>query len=90
MGRRGKFIVIRLEMDWLLIHLRMSGDLRVEQGTVDLAPQTHDRLSILFNEGYSLYFNDTRKFGRVWLLADPQSVLGGLGPEPLDAGIHRE
>ena len=29
-------------------------------------------------------FNDTRKFGRVWLLTDPQSILGRLGPEPLD------
>lgn len=83
-GRRGKFIVIRLERDWLLIHLRMSGDLRVEQMVDMLSPQTHDRLTILFDEGFSLYFNDTRKFGRVWLLADPQSVLGGLGPEPLD------
>jgi formamidopyrimidine-DNA glycosylase len=30
-----------------------------------------------------LVFNDTRKFGRVWLVRDPQEVVGGLGPEPL-------
>lgn len=30
-----------------------------------------------------MVFNDTRKFGRVWLTADPDSILGGLGPEPL-------
>ena len=31
----------------------------------------------------SLVFNDTRKFGRVWLVRDPDEVIGGLGPEPL-------
>ena len=86
-GRRGKFIVIRLERDWLLIHLRMSGDLRVEEGAENLIPQPHDRLSINFNEESSLFFNDTRKFGRVWLVSDPQPILGGLGPEPLDAAF---
>jgi formamidopyrimidine-DNA glycosylase len=80
--RRGKFIVIRLERDWLLIHLRMSGDLRVE--AVASKPQPHDRMLILFEDGAGLFFNDTRKFGRVWLLTDPQSILGKLGPEPLD------
>lgn len=30
-----------------------------------------------------LVFNDTRKFGRVWLVRDPEGVIGGLGPEPL-------
>jgi formamidopyrimidine-DNA glycosylase len=89
-GRRGKFIVIRLERDWLLIHLRMSGDLRVEQGVEKITPQTHDRLSILLDDGFALYFNDTRKFGRVWLLSDPQLILGSLGPEPLDEAFTTE
>jgi len=31
-----------------------------------------------------LVLNDTRKFGRVWLVTDPQEVIGGLGPEPFD------
>jgi formamidopyrimidine-DNA glycosylase len=88
--RRGKFIVIRLERDWLLIHLRMSGDLRVEQGVENLIPQPHDRLSINFNEECSLFFNDTRKFGRVWLVSDPQPILEKLGPEPLDAALTVE
>jgi formamidopyrimidine-DNA glycosylase len=35
------------------------------------------------SDGNSLVFNDTRKFGRVWLTAEPQEVLGKLGPEPL-------
>jgi formamidopyrimidine-DNA glycosylase len=80
--RRGKFIVIQLSQDALLIHLRMSGDLRVEAQELPLAP--HDRCLVNFTDGLRLVFDDTRKFGRLWLVADPQSVLGNLGPEPLD------
>jgi formamidopyrimidine-DNA glycosylase len=34
-----------------------------------------------------MVFNDTRKFGRVWLLEDPEEVLGLLGPEPLGESL---
>ncbi len=87
-GRRGKFIVLTLSQDSLLIHLRMSGDLRIEPlrdsagGPIPLLK--HDRLVLAFADGWRLVFNDTRKFGRVWLLRDPHEVLGALGPEPLD------
>ncbi len=36
------------------------------------------------SDNLSLIFNDPRKFGRVWLTADPDEVLGELGPKPLD------
>lgn len=88
-GRRGKFIVIRLERDYLLIHLRMSGDLRVE-AEAEAQFQPHDRLVIHFTDGYHLYFNDTRKFGRIWLVSDPQRILRNLGPEPLDESLTAE
>jgi formamidopyrimidine-DNA glycosylase len=39
-------------------------------------------------EGLRLSFNDTRKFGRVWLVADPQEVLADLGPEPLGDDLN--
>ena len=81
-GRRGKFIRLTLEPDTLLLHLRMSGDIRVESALEPL--QTHDRLILNFEDGQRMVFNDTRKFGRVWLLRDPDEVLGKLGPEPLD------
>jgi formamidopyrimidine-DNA glycosylase len=84
-GRRGKFIVIKLTADTLLIHLRMSGDIRIENATETL--QKHDRTLINFDDGVRLVFNDTRKFGRVWLVEDAQSVLGSLGPEPLDSTL---
>jgi formamidopyrimidine-DNA glycosylase len=82
-GRRGKFLIFGLSPDALLIHLRMSGDLLVEKQDVPLAP--HHRLVINFDDGLRLAFNDPRKFGRVWFLADPSSILAELGPEPLDA-----
>lgn len=80
--RRGKFVVIELERGHLLIHLRMSGDLRVEEQSANQLP--HDRLLLNFSDGSRLAFNDTRKFGRAWLVNDLDEVTGDLGPEPLD------
>jgi formamidopyrimidine-DNA glycosylase len=81
-ARRGKFFILHLTRADLLIHLRMSGDLRVEPE--DGKNATHDRLILTLDDGNRLTFNDTRKFGRVWLVEDPASVIGNLGPEPLD------
>jgi formamidopyrimidine-DNA glycosylase len=80
-SRRGKFLLLQLDCDWLLIHLRMSGDIRVEpcDQTLD---QPHDRVILEFRDGTRLVFNDTRKFGRLWLVNDPGAVLSKLGPEP--------
>jgi formamidopyrimidine-DNA glycosylase len=98
--RRAKFFILSLSDFSLLIHLRMSGDLLIKEGKIEL--EKHDRLILTLTpplpvgdheaprniaEGESgvrvLVFNDTRKFGRVWLTANPQEVLGKLGPEPL-------
>lgn len=81
--RRGKYVIIHLNGDFLLIHLRMSGDLRVNTPPAPAA-ESHDRLIIGFEDGYNLVFNDTRKFGRVWLTREPSEVTGNLGPEPFD------
>jgi formamidopyrimidine-DNA glycosylase len=81
-GRRGKFLRLYLSQAELLIHLRMSGNLLVEPS--DSAPALHHRLLLDLDDGRRLGFNDTRKFGRVWLTDDPHKVLGELGPEPLD------
>lgn len=80
--RRGKYLVIGLSDDTLLIHLRMSGDLFVEPTQSVMAK--HNRLVINFENKWRLTFNDSRKFGRVWLVSDPDTILGNLGPEPLD------
>ena len=79
--RRAKYLNIQLADFNLLIHLRMSGDLSIRNSTIRAAP--HDRLILKLSGGKSLVFNDTRKFGRVWLTAKPEEVLGKLGPEPL-------
>lgn len=81
-GRRAKFLHLRLSTDHLFIHLRMSGDLWIEGP--GYKPAKHDRLLLGLSGGKQLVFNDTRKFGRVWLVDDPGKVIGGLGPEPFD------
>lgn len=83
--RRAKYFILRLSDFSLLIHLRMSGDLLIKEGKIK--PEKHDRIILRLEsagEGLSnLVFNDTRKFGRVWLTTNPEEVLGRLGPEPL-------
>ena len=87
-GRRGKYLVLGFDRHSLLIHLRMSGDLRVDR--IDSPVLPHDRFLLEFRDGARLAFNDPRKFGRVWLAADPAEILGGLGPEPLEDGFTSE
>ncbi len=91
-NRRAKYIVMTLSRSSLLIHLRMSGDLRVEVKQADLknALLPHDRMSLVFENDSAMIFNDTRKFGRVWLTADPQKILGNLGPEPLSEELNAD
>lgn len=83
--RRAKYFILRLSDFSLLVHLRMSGDLTIKEGKIK--PEKHDRLilSLISEDGHlsNLVFNDTRKFGRVWLTANPEDLLGKLGPEPL-------
>jgi len=92
-GRRAKYFVMELSDYHLFVHLRMSGDLYIKE--VDAKPEKHDRLIFTLTPCPSplgrgvrvresnLVFNDTRKFGRVWLVKEPDEVVGGLGPEPL-------
>ncbi len=81
-GRRGKYLMMHLDRDVLLIHLRMSGDIRVVSRAEPAA--NHDRLVLELDGRRRLAFNDTRKFGRAWLVVDPEEILAGLGPEPFD------
>ena len=84
--RRGKFLTLSAGERFLLVHLRMSGDLRVETQTDEQGmPRpwlSHDRMALMFEDGYRMVFNDARKFGRVWWVNDPLEVTGDLGPEP--------
>ncbi|MDQ3005186.1 MAG: bifunctional DNA-formamidopyrimidine glycosylase/DNA-(apurinic or apyrimidinic site) lyase [Chloroflexota bacterium] len=79
--RRAKYFILNLSDASLLIHLRMSGDLSIRSSTN--RPEKHDRLVLKLSGNRSLFFNDTRKFGRVWLTSTPEELLSRLGPEPL-------
>lgn len=79
--RRGKNLLVPLSDQTLIIHLRMSGELIVEKKTNPKGK--HYRIILNFSDQYRLAFNNIRKFGRIWLTADPDSVVGHLGPEPL-------
>ena len=81
-GRRGKYLVLDLEQgERLLIHLKMSGQLSVQPAAIPADKYVHTVFSL--DNGDELRFRDVRKFGRVYLVTDPASVLGELGPEPL-------
>ncbi len=82
--RRGKYLLLRLEGGTVLIHLGMSGHLRVLKK--ELPAQKHDHVDIVFEHGDVLRFTDPRRFGAVlWLKGDPfhHPLLLHLGPEPL-------
>ncbi len=82
--RRGKYLILRLEADWLLFHLGMSGSLRLA-GAAEPAGR-HDHVDLELDGGGRLRLTDPRRFGSLLLGAgDPAAHprLRGLGPEPL-------
>jgi formamidopyrimidine-DNA glycosylase len=81
-GRRGKYLIFHLSDNKLLIHLRMSGDLIVRN--TEHPELQHDRIILYLENQLRLAFNDTRKFGRFWLVNDVGQVINDLGPEPFD------
>jgi len=82
LSRRGKYLKFVLSGGKMLfIHLKMSGDLRVLPQSQAVHP--HTRAFFNLDNGNRLEFKDPRKFGRIHLTDNPQSVIGTLGPEPL-------
>lgn len=87
--RRGKFIGFSLDRGrYLLMHLRMSGSIRVDQPRA--LPDRYVRVRLRLTDGRSLVFRDPRKFGRIVLTTDPESVTGKLGVEPLSPAFSPE
>ncbi len=81
-GRRGKHLIFHLDDGRsLIVHLRMTGELRVRPG--DYVPDKHTHVILELDDGRRLVYRDQRKFGRFWLVEDPAQVVGKLGPEPL-------
>ncbi len=83
-NRRAKYILIELDTDVLMVHLKMTGRLYVadteEVHTAD--KWVHVRFDL--DGDKQLRFSDSRKFGKVYLTDDTQKLLGHIGPEPLD------
>jgi formamidopyrimidine-DNA glycosylase len=81
-GRRGKYMLLQMDSgDTLIVHLRMTGKLLVVDPGTPVDKHTHVVFDL--DDERHLHFNDSRKFGRMWLVTDPEAVLGKLGPEPL-------
>ena len=86
-SRRGKYLIFALDSsESLIIHLRMTGSLILGSGE----PPKYTRVIILLDDGSSIFFRDPRKFGKIQLVADKYSIIGKLGPEPLEAGFTPE
>jgi formamidopyrimidine-DNA glycosylase len=82
--RRAKYLLIELERGGLMIHLGMSGSLRI--CNPDHAPRKHDHVDIVMDSGRCIRFNDPRRFGALlWWEERPDEhvLLRDLGPEPL-------
>ncbi|MFA5315876.1 MAG: DNA-formamidopyrimidine glycosylase, partial [Dehalococcoidales bacterium] len=86
LNRRGKYLTFNLNgIDKLICHLKMTGSLLVKQAGDE--PERFARVIITLDNATSLQLRDPRKFARMWLTTDPESVIGKLGPEPLEAGF---
>lgn len=82
-GRRGKYLLLHLVSGkCLIIHLRMTGEIHIHAPSVKPDKHTHALLEL--NDGRHLHYRDQRKFGRLWLVDEPDQVLYRLGPEPLE------
>ena len=82
--RRAKYILIKTAEGTLIIHLGMSGSLRIIMD--GQAPKKHDHIDFVFRDDLLLRFNDQRRFGAVlWTTEaiDEHLLIKDLGPEPL-------
>jgi len=83
-SRRAKFLLLESPVGHLILHLGMSGSLRIVPR--ELSPEKHDHLDVVMDDGRCLRFRDPRRFGAaLWTTDDPleHPLLKNLGPEPL-------
>jgi formamidopyrimidine-DNA glycosylase len=82
--RRAKYLFLRLDRGTLVLHLGMTGILRV-LGT-ETGLQKHDHFDLVFDNGNCLRLNDSRRFGAVFFIdgeIENNTLIMHLGPEPL-------
>ncbi len=88
-SRRGKYLMLRLDKGlWWVMHRRMSGNLLLRP--LKAPDEVYIRARFRLDDGNELRFVDLRKFGTMWLTADPAPILAKLGPEPLEAAFTAE
>lgn len=82
-GRRGKYLLLETQYGTGLIHLGMSGSLRI--CSADTEPEKHDHVDFVFDTQTRLRLRDPRRFGAVlWAgCGELHPLLTRLGPEPL-------
>jgi len=82
--RRGKYLIFSLTSgEVLIIHLKMSGSLLLKPASA--GPDKYVRAILYLDKKTALHFRDPRKLGVMWLVKDKLTVVGKLGPEPLEA-----
>jgi len=84
--RRGKYLILNLTRSFLIIHLRMTGQLLYFDNESDADFNDYIRVIIKFSNGL-LLFRDVRKFGRIYHVHDAQSFLTHVGPDALDKKV---
>ena len=90
-GRRGKYLLLETDRGHLIIHLGMSGVLRILPQGVKYG--LHDHVDLVLSSGHLLRFTDPRRFGALlWTTEDPQNhpLLSHLGPEPLSVDFSTD
>lgn len=85
--RRGKYLLLETMHGTCLVHLGMSGSLRITDQLT--AAEKHDHVDIIFSNGKVLRLRDPRRFGAVlWAgCGELHPLLSKLGPEPLTDGF---
>lgn len=90
-GRRAKYLLLHLERGSLIVHLGMSGSLRLRPA--EDPRLKHDHYAFTFDSGPQLRFHDPRRFGSLhYTLDSPDEhrLLRALAPEPFDAAFDAD
>lgn len=88
LDRRSKYLLFRIGTNTLLVHLGMTGSLRVHRKPPPR--KLHDHVDLVLDDGTVLRYHDPRRFGAMlWLPAPAHEhpLLARLGPEPFDAAF---